>query len=80
MRNISTTYQLAYETYDGNVQVRKIGDRLWEILPAGGAQVYEKSKPAALERAFQLAASASARRATRRPESSWRPAARKKKR
>jgi hypothetical protein len=57
MRDISTTYQLAYETYDGNVQVRKIGDRLWEILPRGGASVYEKSKPAALERAFQLASS-----------------------
>ncbi len=64
--NISTTYQQAYQTYDGNVQVRKIGDRLWEILPRGGASVYEKSKPAALERAFQLAASRSARRATRR--------------
>lgn len=64
--NISTTYQLAYQTYDGNVQVRKIGARLWEILPRGGASVYEKSKPAALERAFQLSASASARRATRR--------------
>jgi hypothetical protein len=66
MRNISTTYQLAYATYDGNVQVRKIGDRLWEILPRGGASVYEKSKQAALERAFQLAASRSARKATRR--------------
>ncbi len=66
MRNISTTYQLAYETYDGNVQVRKIGDRLWEILPRGGASLYEKSKPAALERAFQLAAARLARKATRR--------------
>jgi hypothetical protein len=64
--NISTTYQLAYETYDGNVQVRKIGDRLWEILPRGGAAIYEKSKQAALERAFQLAASRTARLATRR--------------
>jgi hypothetical protein len=64
--NISTTYQLAYQTYDGNVQVRKIGDRLWEILPRGGAKIYEKSKQAALERAFQLAGSAAARRATRR--------------
>jgi hypothetical protein len=64
--NISTTYQSAYETYDGNVQVRKIGDRLWEILPRGGASIYETSKQAALERAFQLAASASARRATRK--------------
>jgi hypothetical protein len=66
MRDISTTYQIAYETYDGNAQVRKIGDRLWEILPRGGASVYEKSKPAALERAFQRAASRTARRATRR--------------
>ena len=66
MRNISTTYQLAYETYDGNVQVRKIGDRLWEILPRGGASVYEKSRPTAIERAFQLAASRSTRRVTRR--------------
>lgn len=54
--NISTTYQVAYQTYDGNVQVRKIGARLWEILPRGGATIYEKSKAAALERAFQLAA------------------------
>lgn len=67
--NISTTYQLAYQTYDGNVQVRKIGARLWEILPRGGASIYEKSKKSALERAFQLAASASARRATRREAS-----------
>jgi hypothetical protein len=66
MNNISTTYQTAYETYDGNVQVRKIGNRLWEILPRGGASVYEKSKAEAIERAFQLAASRSARRATRR--------------
>lgn len=66
MTNISTTYQTAYQTYDGNVQVRKIGDRLWEILPRGGASFYEKSKQAALERAFQLAASRSARRVQRR--------------
>jgi len=52
--NISTTYQLAYQTYDGNVQVRKIGDRLWEVLPRGRASFYEKSRAAALERAFQL--------------------------
>jgi hypothetical protein len=64
--NISTTYQLAYETYDGNVQVRKIGDRLWEILPRGGASIYEKSKPAALERAFQLSGVRAAKKATRR--------------
>lgn len=62
MRNISTTYQLAYETLDGNVQVRKIGDRLWEILARGGVAIYEKSKQAALERGFELAA----RRATRK--------------
>ena len=66
VRDISTTYQVAYETYDGDVQVRKIGDRLWEVLPRGGASFYEKTKQAALERAFQLAGSASARKATRR--------------
>lgn len=68
MRNIATTYQLAYETYDGDVQVRKIGDRLWEILPRGGASFYEKSRQTALERAFQLDASRSrkAKRGTRR--------------
>jgi hypothetical protein len=65
MRNISTTYQAAYETYDGNVQVRKIGDRLWEVLPRGGASFYEKAKKDALERAFQLASSASVRKVTR---------------
>jgi hypothetical protein len=64
--NISTTYQEAFQTYDGDVQVRKIGDRLWEVLPRGAASIYEKSKQAALERAFQLAPSASARRATRK--------------
>jgi hypothetical protein len=64
--NISTTYQLAYQTYDGNVQVRKIGARLWEVLPRGGASIYEKSRKDALERAFQLAGSAAARRATRK--------------
>lgn len=61
MRNISTTYQIAYETYDGNVQVRKLDDRLWEILPRGKASFYEKSKPAAIERAFQLASARSTR-------------------
>ena len=68
MRNIATTYQLAYETYDGDVQVRKIGDRLWEVLPRGGASFYEKSRQAAIERAFQLDASRSrkAKRRTRR--------------
>ena len=69
MTDISTTYQTAYRTYDGNVQVRKIGDRLWEILPRGGASFYEKSKKAAVERAFQLAASRvtrASRRAARR--------------
>lgn len=64
-RNISTTYQLAYETYDGNAQVRKIGDRLWEVLPRGGSAIYEKSRQAALERAFQLAAAHSARKPAR---------------
>lgn len=64
-KNISTTYQLAYETYDGNAQVRKIGDRLWEVLPRGGSAIYEKSRKQALERAFQLAAGRSARKAPR---------------
>jgi hypothetical protein len=66
MRNISTTYQEAYETLDGNAQIRKIGDRLWEILGRGVAAVYEKSKGAALERGFELAASVSQRRAPRK--------------
>ena len=68
LRDISTTYQIAYETYDGNVQARKIGDQLWEILPRGGATVYEKSRPAAIERAFQLAAARTAQRAAQRAE------------
>lgn len=66
MRNISTTYQLAYETLDGKVQVRKIGERLWEILSRSGAATYEKSKQAALERGFELAALPSRRRAVRK--------------
>jgi hypothetical protein len=68
--DISTTYQPAYQTYDGNAQVRKIGTRLWEVLPRGGATLYEKSKKAALERAFQLAAAVAARRGTRRTKRS----------
>lgn len=64
--DISTTYQRAYQTYDGNVQVRQIGDRLWEILPRGGTAIYEKSKTSALERAFQLAAARAARKRPRR--------------
>lgn len=60
--DISTTYQTAYQTYDGNVQVRQIGSRLWEVLPRGRkASVYETSKKAALERAFQLDAATPAR-------------------
>jgi len=54
MRDISTTYQHAYATLDGNVQVRQIGKRLWEILPRGGAAQFEKSKEAALARAHQF--------------------------
>ena len=48
MRNISTTYQEAYQTLDGNAQVRRIGERLWEILARGGDAVYEQTKGAAL--------------------------------
>lgn len=59
MRNISTTYQEAYQTLDGNAQVRRIGDQLWEILPRGRAAVYAKSKDEALTRGFELAASIS---------------------
>lgn len=66
MRNISTTYQEAYQTLDRNAQVRKIGDRLWEILARGGAAVYEKSKQAALSRGFELAAAVSRRRSVTR--------------
>jgi hypothetical protein len=66
MQDISTTYQRAYQTLDGNAQVRKIGDRLWEILARGKAAVYEKSEPVAVERGFQLAAAVSRREASRR--------------
>lgn len=66
MRNISTTYQEAYQTLDGNAQVRKIGERLWEILARGGAAVYEKSKQVALARGFELAAAVSRRAVTRK--------------
>lgn len=66
MRNISTTRQEAYQTLDGNAQVRRIGERLWEILARGYATVYEKSKPAAIERGFELAASVSRRQASRK--------------
>ena len=62
MRNISTTYQIAYETYDGNVQIRQISSKLWEVLPRGAAMLYETSKAAAVERAFQLAATRNAKR------------------
>lgn len=64
MRNISTTYQEAYETLDGNAQVRRIGLRLWEILARGGAAIYAKSKTEALAKGFELAARVS-RRTTR---------------
>ncbi len=62
--DISTTYQLAYQTYDGNVEVRKIGERLWEILSRGGVAVYETAKQAALERALRLAATRAASKGT----------------
>jgi len=57
-RDISTTYQLAYVTTDGHVQVRKIGSRLWEILARGGVSVYETAKEAALKQARKLASTA----------------------
>lgn len=66
MQDISTTYQTAYQTLDGNAQVRKIGERLWEILARGKAAIYEKSEPVAVERGFQLAAAVSRRKALRR--------------
>jgi hypothetical protein len=53
-RDISTTYQRAYATLDGNVQVREIGKRLWEVLPRGGSAQYANSKEAAIDRANQL--------------------------
>jgi hypothetical protein len=59
-RDISTTYQVAYATYGGDVQVRKIGDRLWEVLPRGKSALYETSKGAALDRALLASASRSA--------------------
>jgi hypothetical protein len=62
-RDISTTYQLAYATIDGNVQVRKIGVRLWEILSRGGVSVYETAKKAALQQARKLTASPPKRKA-----------------
>ena len=65
MRNISTTYQEAYETLDGNAQVRKIGRSLWEVLARGGAAIYAKTKPEALAEGFELAARVSRRAATR---------------
>lgn len=66
MRNISTTYQLAYETLDGNAQVRKIGNRLWEILARGKTPIYETSKSVAIERGFELAADVSRKKGRRR--------------
>ncbi len=60
-KDISTTYQAAYITTDGNVQVRRIGVRLWEILvrggvaATGGSSIYETSKDAALTLARKLA-------------------------
>lgn len=54
MRDISTTYQRAYATLGGDVQVREIGKRLWEVLPRGGAAQYASSKEAAIDRAHQL--------------------------
>lgn len=64
--NISTSYQVAYQTYDGDVQVRKVGERLWAVSPRGGATIYETSRKAALERAFQLDASRVGRSSRRR--------------
>jgi hypothetical protein len=53
-RNISTTYQQAYATLDGNVQIRQIGRTLWEVLPRGGSAQFEKSKEGAFRRATDL--------------------------
>lgn len=61
-RNVSTTHQTAYATIDGNVHVRHIGGRLWEILQRGKAAQYEKSKRAALDRAFDLSTSGKGKR------------------
>lgn len=67
MRNISTTYQEAYQTLDGNAQVRKIGRRLWEILARGGTAIYARSKPEALAEGFELAARVSRRGGAQAP-------------
>jgi hypothetical protein len=65
-KDISTTYQLAYMSTNGNVQVRKIGTRLWEILARGGVSVYETAKEAALKQARKLAGPPSKRKAGKR--------------
>lgn len=65
-RDISTTYQLAYATTDGNVQVRKIGTRLWEILARGGVSIYETSKKAALSQARGLSFQAESKQKARK--------------
>ena len=65
-RNISTTHQIAYETYAGDVQVRKLSSKLWEVLPRGAAVFYEASKKEALERAFQLSAGVASKRSRAR--------------
>jgi len=53
-KNITTTRQVAFVTKKGNVQVRKIRDTLWEILPPREAVRYETSRKAALDTALGI--------------------------
>jgi hypothetical protein len=53
-RNISTTYQVAYQALGGGAQVRQIGSRLWEVLDPGNPVQYATSKKAALDLAYRF--------------------------
>lgn len=53
-RDVSTTHQQAYVSLDGDVNVRQIGARLWEVLRRGRPAFYEKSKVAALDHAMRI--------------------------
>ena len=64
-RDISTTYQRAFMTLDGNVQLRQIGRTLWEILPRGGSAEYAASKEAGVDRANQLTYTVASRKRRR---------------
>jgi hypothetical protein len=55
MRNVSTTFEEKYQTWDGNVTVTHFKRGLWSVHPRGHAPFMAHSKRAAFDQALGIA-------------------------